>query len=263
MPVLWISAVPVPAGNGASFGNAGGPYPYPGRLQTGVGRYIAPSSPIGDPLANVSPPARPTTIGTKAPLAKGTSGCPAAANDCQLYQPGYWAGGIQVKNETAVFTPGIYYMGSKGFENAANGEMYMCVGCAGTTETGQGMLVYNTGGGTFQVNANAGARLLGTPMDSIYKGILFFNDRDAATATHKLGGGGELSLRGTIYITNTKLLMYGGTVQTVLLQGNPGNQTVIEGQIITSRLELGGNAGIQMLLSAAPVYTVAQVALIR
>lgn len=261
-----------PAGNGADFGNSGGPVPYPREstcLSMGVGIYVAPTSPMGDPLGSVLPPDKPTnigTMGTKEPLGNGVNGCPAVPlKPCQLYHPGYWAGGIVVQNETAVFSPGVYYMGSNGFANASNGDMYMCDGCSDAPDTVQGMLVYNTGGGTFDVGANASASLLGAPIDSIYKGMLFFNDREAASATHKLGGGGALSLKGTIYITNTKSMMSATppTVQTILLQGNPGSETVIEGQIITSRLELAGNAGIEMRLSGAATLYVPQVALVK
>lgn len=255
-------------GTGADFGNSGGPVPYPneGGLYLGVGKYIAPASPIPDPLASVPVPEKPAGASLKSPLANGESGCPAAPlKPCMLYYPGLYPSGIEVKNETAVFSPGVYYMESGGFKNAANGDMYMCSGCPDADITVQGMMVYNTGGGVFEVGANAGAHLVGAPITSIYKGILLFNDRAAATAEHRLGGGGELSLKGTIYITNTKALMQGSpsTYQTVLLQGTPGSETLIEGQIITSVLRMGGNAGIEMRLDSGANLKVRQVALVR
>jgi hypothetical protein len=189
-----------------------------------------------------------------------------------LYSPGVYSTGINVKNETAVFKPGIYYMQSGGFGNDANGDMMMSAGFASDPDTGQGMLVYSTGNGLFTVGANSSANLIGSPETSTYKGILFWQDRDSVANTgigsskgHKFGGGGALTLRGTIYITNWKATMLGDPThyQNVLLQGTPGSATEIDGMIIASTLSLGGNAGIRMRLN--PNYKLIQrrVALVR
>ena len=158
--------------------------------------------------------------------------------------------------------------GGNGFQSSANGHMVMCTNtgtCPTTTNTGSGMLVYNKGGGPFNVGANGDVKLLGTPDDSIYKGILFFQDRTAATLQHRLGGGGTLQLTGTIYLTNTLAdgTSPGSPLQHLLLQGNPGSTTLIIGMIIVSELELGGNAGITMQLDPDAHLHIRQVALVR
>lgn len=259
------------SGTGAGFGTFGGPSSQPSGITLGVGKYVQPSSPILDPLADVSPPPVPAAAPAKTALANGVSGCPASPKKgCNLYHPGLYSSGIYVKNETAVFQPGIYYTTSGGFQNDANGDMYMATGFTdGPTGTNTGwtgnMLVYNTGTGTFSVGANSSATLVGSPAGSTYKGILFFQDRTAAAANHSLGGGGDISLSGTIYITNTVAIMKAtpSKYQTLSLSGGSGSSTVIQGEIITSALILGGNGGITMNLNPAATLKVRQVALVQ
>ena len=253
-------------GTGADFGVWGGPSVEPGGINTGLtGHYVQPASPILDPLANVAPPAQPGgNAPPKVPLADGTGGCPPAPQKpCNLYGPGTYASGIDVKNETAVFIPGIYYIMSGGFTNEANGYMIMQAGASNGT-TGSGMLVYNSGVGGFNIaGSNSAANLVGTDPNSAYKGILFFQDRNALSQSHSLGGGGAMQLSGTIYITNSLAAMNAGKVQTLQLQGGSGSSTVISGQIITSALSLGGNSGITMNLNAGSTLHVRQVALVN
>jgi hypothetical protein len=267
-------------GTGADFGDFGGPATASFNFIAGSlpGKYIQPASPILDPFANVNPP---TTAGlavdpVPAALGNGVSGCPAAPpKACKLYSPGLYTGGIEVKNETGVFKPGVYYMQSNGFKNAANGLMLMATGFADDPDTGPGMLVYNTGNGTgdsFDVGANSEAHLVGS-CDTLtcdrYKGILFFQDRTSAAHTasksHKFGGGGAVSLIGTIYVTNSLAIMTAAPLQyqEVLLQGTPGSNTTITGEIVASTLSLGGNAGIQMFLDPAQVLHIRQVSLVK
>lgn len=154
----------------------------------------------------------------------------------------------------------------------------MATGFADDPDTGPGMLVYNTGNAnadTFDVGANSQAHLVGS-CDTLtcdrYKGILFFQDRTSGGHTgiggnkgHKFGGGGALSLIGTIYVTNSLAIMTAtpGQFQEVLLQGTPGQSTVITGEIVASTLSLGGNAGIQMFLDPSQVLHIRQVSLVK
>jgi hypothetical protein len=131
------------------------------------------------------------------------------------------------------------------------------------------MMVYlDTNGGIFSIAANSGANLLGSDPGSSYKGILFFGARDAPThnssGSHQFGGGGSLSLQGTIYVTNTKALMLAGTAyQNVRLRGKTGSNTTIQGEIIVSTLDVGGGGAIQMNLNANTSYFINQVALVQ
>ena len=102
---------------------------------------------------------------------------------CQLYSPGLYTGGIDVKNETWVSSQGLYYINGGDFQNSANGHMMMATGFPSDPATGAGMVVYHTGTGTFDVGANSKANLIGSDAGSIYKGILFFQDRNSPANT--------------------------------------------------------------------------------
>jgi len=269
-------------GTGADFAVWGGPSSST-NVSLGVGQYIQPASILQDPLANVSAPAVPTNsgnMGTYQPLANGVSGCPASPKKaCQLFYPGLYTGGIDGKNSTPVFVPGIYYIqSSSGFKCASNCDMYMATGFtdtgSGTTGTGWtgNVLFYNTGpsgnssnAGAFNLGANGTVNLVGSPSGSAYKGILFFQDRSSQAQSHTLGGGGGMSLTGTIYLTNTRSTMLAtpAQYQSLALQGNSGNTTLVTGEIIVGELQLGGGGTIKMDLNSAPLYTIDQVALVN
>src|SRR5579864_2151934 len=221
-------------GTGADFGNWANSAPpeaaYPGGtcqtgctgLETGsAGRYVQPSSPIVDPLKDVVAPTDSGVAGgqtTISGLAAQPWGCPALQT-CTHFTPGTFAGGILIKNTLAYFDPGLYYIPSGGFTMDSNSGAQMSTGVAGTGAfSGGGMLVFNSGNtknDLININSNAGTKgpitLVGSDQSSVYKGILFFQDRtsDAHIGTgpspgHSLQGGGNMSLTGTIYITNTK-----------------------------------------------------------
>ena len=266
-------------GTGASIGVWGPPSNEPGGITLGVGKYVQPASPVPDPLATVSAPPLPTNsgkMGTSEALGNGVSGCPASPKKaCQLYYPGLYTGGIDGKNSTPVFIPGIYYIqSSKGMSCAANCDMYMATGLS-DTYTGTGwtgnVLFYNTGpagnasnAGAFNLGANGSIFLTGSPTSSIYKGILLFQDHASQAQSHSLGGGGALQLIGTIYMTNTKSTMLAtpSKYQSVSLSGNSGSSTTIQGEIIVDSLTLGGTGGVTMNLSSTS-YPISQVALVQ
>lgn len=254
-----------PDGTGGEFGDFGGPSSFPGNLIPAE-KYIQPASPILDPLKDVPAPAEPAAAPAPTYLPNGTSGCPAVTlKDCYLYYPGTYAGGIEVKNRTAIFSPGIYYMKANGFVGAANSVMLMCAGCAADADTGNGMMVYNSGGGPINVGANGDVDLLGPPLNSIYKDILFFNDREAPSTTHTIGGGGAVKLTGTIYINNSLAAVTGtpSRFQIVEVWGGGGSDTVLDGMIIVNVLRVGGNGNIRMNLNPAYKLNIRQVALVR
>ncbi len=108
--------------------------------------------------------------------------------------------------------------------------------------------------------------MVGTPEGSAYKGMLFFSDRTTTVRkSHSLGGGGNLSLVGTLYLTNTlaNTTASPSNYQSLSLQGNPGNATNITGEIITEALSLGGTSGITMTLSPNSTLHIRQVALVK
>ena len=241
--------------------------------------------------------------GTQTALGWGTTGtagtptagvtCPASTKPqgCTVFTPGLFPSGISLSNTTGMFKPGIYYLqGSTGFSCTSNCNMQMvsgtadgtCTYCSGTgwdgTVANGGMLVYNTGTGQFNLGANGTISLIGAPATCTspctdYKGILFFEDHTAAANTsaqhpknpHTLGGGGSMTLIGTIYLTNTRATMLStpSKYQELDLQGGSGSGTLLEGEIIVDSLQLGGNGSIQMDLNSNASYIVSQVALVN
>ncbi len=230
------------------------------------------------------------------PLAQGLNGCPATASvPCQLYFPGKYTSDILLSaagggKKYGVFAPGIYYMYGANFTAASNGNMYFATGlidsvatttpnattaccgtgtgwgAAGNTPANAGIMIYMTGAGSpaatgaITVSSNSVVNLVGSPNSSSYKGILFFADRNAASKTHSLDGGGGLTLTGTIYTNSSR----NDTVyQTLHFQGNAGSSTVLTGEIITSVLELQGTPGIVMNLNSLVSYKLNKVALIQ
>jgi hypothetical protein len=152
----------------------------------------------------------------------------------------------------------------------------MATGFANDPVTGQGMLVYNSGNGAndvFEITSNSGQisgvnygnSLLGTPAASVYSGILFFENRAASAHAHSLSGGGGLTVRGTIYLTNTEAIMTTtpSQYQSLDLQGNPGSSTQVIGEIIVGTLSLGGSANITMTLDPNSTLHIRQVALVK
>lgn len=268
-------------GTGGDFGIWGGPSSKPTNINTGTtGYYLQPASPIRDPLWDVPAPTAPTANGVTtviSPTDTTRYGCPAGQS-CTLYQPGLYNStkGITVKNDIALFAPGVYYVSQGGFNLQSNSQAQMATGFANDPATGAGMLVYNTGSGSgdiFNFTSNAGSKgpitLLGSDPAGTYKGILFFQDRSSVAHTgsgsHSVQGGGAITLTGTIYVTNTLAIMNGDSThyQGLNIQGNAGSTTTITGEIIAGALSVGGTAGIKMTLATLSQPPVRYVALVR
>lgn len=265
---------------GADFAVVGGPATQPNSINLGVdGSYVQPASVIPDPFANVNPPLQPATAPAPTTVTLGNNGCPVAT--CSLYSPGTYpdakGNNLDVKNATALFKPGIYYISSGGFSNEANGTMLMATGFtdgpAGTNTGWTGnMLVYNTGTpgktntyGTFSFAANSNATLVGSPGNSAYQGILFFQDRNSPALTHSIQGGGSMTLTGTFYITDTLAVMQANPAQyqTLSFGGHGGSSTLIIGDIVTGAISMNGSTSITMKLTSVPTQNAREVALVR
>ncbi len=286
-------------GAGADFGQFGGPNPYSQSTALWLGtdgNFQQPSSRLDDPLRNVPQPVQPTAAPAPGLIDGGgaTIDCPVPAGyKCKVYSPGYYPTGIQIKNEFAVFKPGLYYMGSGGFQIQANGAAHMQRTCQTPDPAtfGCGMLIVNDGNSAkddiFFIAANSGKSpsyggpftyiypdlttctgncLLGTTESGIYKGILFFEDRTSPYKKHQLSGGGGLTLRGTIYLTKSDrdtLIANPSNYQYLTLSGNSGSSTRVIGMIIVDRLSLGGTSDIIMTLNPNASLNLRQVALAR
>jgi Putative Flp pilus-assembly TadE/G-like len=123
--------------DGSSLGTYGGPFTAPsGFVTANSGKWMAPTSPVGDPFAQIPTPAQPAAPAALAapvctsnaiqngnctvPYHDPNHGCPAATG-CTLYTAGYYPRGICIGNGgcggapnasklTAVFDPGLYYL---------------------------------------------------------------------------------------------------------------------------------------------------------
>ncbi len=246
-------------GTGGDFAVFGGPTSPPPGLNLGTtGRYDQPAAPLPDPYQNIPAPAIPPAGN---PFVLIGPGCPVAK--CTVYPPGLY-NSIIVKNDTALFQPGLYYItGNQGFGNAANGNMLMATGYPPDPQTGAGMVVYNAGAGIFDIGANSTAHLVGSDNTSFYEGILFFQDRDGAARTHNLGGGGDIVLTGTLYMTNWLSVMQSqpSQYQTLRLGGNAG--ILINGSIVVGAVSMAGTSYVTFNLAAGPTLVTRRVGLVR
>jgi hypothetical protein len=125
------------------------------------------------------------------------------------------------------------------------------------------MDVYNNGAGIFYIGANSNAHLLGSDNTSFYEGILFFQDRNGAARTHNLGGGGDIVLTGTLYMTNWLSVMQNqpSQYQTLNLGGNAG--ILINGSIVVGALNMAGTSYVTFNLAAGPTLVTRRVGLVR
>ena len=101
-----------PGFNGSDLGTYGGPSTPTGTFLPGTnGTWRSPTSPISDPYAGVAAPTIAGMTAQAGPYLTGThlNGCPDPAG-CDEYAAGYYATGIQIKNVTAIFDPGVYYL---------------------------------------------------------------------------------------------------------------------------------------------------------
>lgn len=282
------------AGTGADLGVLGGPAAKPGSVSLGTtGRYISPSSVILDPLASVPAPAVPAIHAGTFTAKKADANNYGCASTCTVYSPGLYVGGINIKNDTVIFKPGLYYMQGGGFtlkgsDGGGGAPVYyaMCTTCAADADTGTGMVVYDTGpagsslghnpSGGFDINTNVQVTLQGSTKTTTnaegkdvpaapYYGILFWEDRTADAHTHSFGqGNGCFTLFGTIYATNTLAIMADPAhYQAVEYNGTPCSTTVKQGDIIVGSLTLKGNSQISMSLIPNGFLKVRRMALVQ
>ena len=173
-----------PNNTGSDFAVFGGTSTQPGSVLLGsTGHWRYPRTPKPDPYRFYSAPAQPPA-GTKFAAIKGTTKCPTGTsadprgcykvngcpdpNGCDEYTPGYYPNNIQVKNGTAMFEPGLYYLGN-GLD--LNSNSIARVTCCGGTADGDGsggVMFYFKGTGTLNVDANSGkAGLVNDPVTKL------------------------------------------------------------------------------------------------
>jgi len=148
-----------PNKTGGDFATFGGQAANPqGNVNLGsTGSWVYPATPVNDPYQSVSAPARPSPPpkpnGTN--VAHGINGCPDT-NGCTEYAAGYYPSGIKVKNGTAIFDPGLYYLGG---DLALQSNSVVRVSCCGGVADGDGsggVFFYFSGAATLNVDSNSG-----------------------------------------------------------------------------------------------------------
>jgi Flp pilus assembly protein TadG len=162
-------------------------------------------TPFPDPLRRLQPPS---------PCSSST-GCNAA--DCTAHPnqvvvngatdlwPGAYCGGIWVKNGTATFHPGNYFIVGGGITTQDSNSHVR-----GTNTFFYN--TYNSSNSYSPVNFNANSDVqLSAPNSGTYAGILFFQDRGCCTSmtTESFQGGATSYFQGTIYFINS-LVQFAG-----------------------------------------------------
>lgn len=148
--------------------------------QTGAWEY--PALPITDPYAYYTVPVfNANLLGRVDKALKGSQcnsakrgcykydGCPDPAG-CDQYTAGYYPNGIQVKNATATFDPGVYYIAAGNISNVGlelNSNSNVRTSTAAGDGSG-GIMFFFSGTSTLYVNANSGKASNGTNQIDVY-----------------------------------------------------------------------------------------------
>ena len=149
-----------PNGTGSDLGVWGGPGSAPkGFLPGTTGKWNSPSTPLSDPFADMAAPAKPANALAPVNLAAGTARCPGALA-CTEYYPGYYPSpnGITVKNKTAIFVEGLYYVDG-GFTADPNSCLRpSSASASNASDQIGGTIFYITGSGSVNVDSNSGSK---------------------------------------------------------------------------------------------------------
>jgi len=237
--------------------------------------------------------------GTSIPI--GRDGC-AYAGGCTEYAPGTYTK-LDFSGQNIILKPGLYYVTGGGvvFQNTNGGQgptatqpyNAMCSGCAADTDTGNGVVIYDTHatGSTatkgFNIDTNTFMTIYGATKTTTnalgetvpagpYYGMLFWEDRTADAHTgngatkngggHNIGSGsGCFTLIGNIYMTNTKATMTADSThyQAATYNGTPCSTTVQQGYIIVSTLAIKGTTTLSMTIPPYGYVTTHKIALVN
>jgi hypothetical protein len=121
------------------------------RLGT-TGKWVSPAAPTSDPYITIATPGKPANAANPTSVALGQNGCPDPSG-CDEYSPGFYPSGIDVKNRTAIFDPGLYYLnGPLVFDTGSTSRQSTALG-DGT----KGVIFYLSGSNTVSVASNTGS----------------------------------------------------------------------------------------------------------
>jgi len=226
---------------------------------------------IGDPLAEVPPPAVGTPnpgaecgVGTgnfTTPTGAGSNGCSFNGSSTVNMLPGVYYGGWKISGHpTLILAPGIYIMAGGGIQNSGGS----ITSVQGGTGAPAPVLIYNTDNpvthtGQAAIDLQADSTLLLHAIDSgPYKGILLWNDGKGSnpSAVVSLGGQSNLDVAGTIYSPKGLVNMEGGS-------GVAGSTNTASIQIIAWHFDVGGNGNLDMPYDPSQLYQFPAKGLVR
>lgn len=194
-----------------------GNVPASSNYQTGT-QIVPYSIPQRDPFAALTDPT------ADMPLPCNGGPLTVGSNSSVTINPGCYTG-ITVRG-TLTMNPGTYYIRSGDFSTNSQASI-----------TANGVTIIMTGNGTSigQVNMNGGAYVqMSAPTSGIYKGVLFYKDRDSPASNNDVfNGGASGSFLGAIYMPS----------QTVTLSGNSSFLTDCL-QIVSRTVVMTGNTRI-------------------
>lgn len=168
------------------------------------------------------------------PAPSGTPVVNKRVDGTETLAPGVYDGGIDITaSANATFSPGVYILRNGGLKIAG-----------GATVSGPGVMIFNTVRdhplstgfcGDIQIAGNATVTL-SAPTSGTYKGMLVWQDKDCSVT---------VSLTGTSALTALSGTFYAPTAQ-VQISGASGANVSINSQIIASKLDVSGNATINL-----------------
>ena len=216
------------AGTFAITGGVNDYAPFDGTVDTGV-------PPTPDPLRNVPPP-NPDHLTLRSKNSFHKSG------GYHVLYPGVYEGGISISGKAAVFLmPGIYYMDGGGFQFKGQGDL-----------VGLDVMIYNApqkSNDSLYIAGKGKVKLTGRTT-GIYKGMVYFQDRNADVTGH-VKGNGLYNILGTFYSA-------GG------LMAVEGNGDVSVGaQYISRLLDIGGNGEVNITWRSSLTAPVRQFGLVE
>jgi Putative Flp pilus-assembly TadE/G-like len=174
-----------PSNTGSNFGVYGDvSEPSPQFVGGTTGKWQTPQTPVGDPYAQKPAPPQPMYTGGKTPVGPGVHGCPETSGGCDEYIPGYYPSGINVKNATAIFREGIYWVvGGMSLEANSNVRPSTEPAANASDQIG-GTMFYFSGTGTISVAANSGDKPPAIPFNATSgSGVFAFGAKCTATSS--------------------------------------------------------------------------------
>jgi Putative Flp pilus-assembly TadE/G-like len=192
-------------GTGSDIGLYGGPSAtplVPKNFKPGTtGHWAQPSTPINDPFQQMAAPSTTgmtTRTGPIGTVATGVHGCPDTS--CDEYAAGHYTSTIQIKNTTAIFQEGIYYITGDFTADSNSCIRPSTQGATLAADQIGGMMFYLSGSGGLDVNANSGNKCPSGAAFSTTAGAGPFANGVKCTATSTIPSNLPATLTGNVLL---------------------------------------------------------------